>query len=140
MPLRIVAQCIAALVIRCDVLDDDDLAREFESYYSVEVPQAFRSLLKKFAWSAKGHGFLERSDSEDGWVPGSQEAHEIAPFGDWTFSSVLARVRDLLGAHFDEQDIFETVVHEVYTNPRGRAPSIAMTVVGKGIHMARSRP
>ncbi|MGH2783226.1 MAG: hypothetical protein ACRDLA_17810 [Thermoleophilaceae bacterium] len=136
VPLRRLALCVSAVVEERGELAEDDLVDAFSGYYAIEVPQKFHSLLNKFAWSAKGHHFIRRNDVTATWAPGEKEAHEIDPFGDWTFNGLVARTAELLPTA-PEPTVFEQLLHEVYPTPSGRVPRIVTTIVGKAIYAVK---
>ena len=114
-------------------MKNDDLIETFADYYKVDVPPKLRSLVTKFAWSAKGHHFVEFDGTT--WTPGDAEAHEIANFGDWTFNTVVERAKELLPAK-PEKEVYQQLLHEIYPTPSGRVPRIVTTIAGKAIRQA----
>ena len=93
-PLSHLAEKIGQLVTARDSILDDELVDSFTAATGVEVPTNLRSLLTKFAWSAKGHGFVELDGGR--WIPGDASPHPITGFGDWTFSAAVERAATLL--------------------------------------------
>jgi very-short-patch-repair endonuclease len=137
IPLRVMATCVSALVSFRGSLKDEDLIEAFADYYKLDVPPSLRSLVMKFAWSAKGHQFVE-FDGET-WTPGNAEPHEIVNFGKWTFKTVVERAKRLLPTK-PEKEVYHQLLHEVYATPSGRVPRIVTTTVGKAIWQAQHQP
>jgi very-short-patch-repair endonuclease len=137
VPLRMVALRVAALVAHEEGVAEDELIDKFSSHYRIDVPGNLKKLLEKFAWSAKGHKFIQR-DEIRGWVPGDVEAHEIEPFGDWTFNAAVERAAELLRG-IPEKQVYEQMLGEVYPTPSGRVPRLVTTVVGKAIYVAKNQ-
>jgi hypothetical protein len=133
VPLRVMATCVGALIRSRGSLKDEDLIETFADHYKLEVPPNLRSLLMKFAWSAKGHHFVEFDGTT--WMSGDTEPHEIANFGDWTFNAVFERAKELLPTK-PEKEVYEQLLHEIYPTPSGRVPRIVTTTAGKAIWQA----
>ena len=134
LPLRMMVTYVGALVAFYGSIDDDELVESFSSYYKVEVPKNLRSLLIKFAWSAKGHKFVAFDGTT--WTSGDAEPHEIDNFGDWTFNAVIGRAKELLPGR-PEKQVYERLLGEIYSTPSGRVPRIVTTVAGKAIWQAQ---
>ena len=132
-PLSHLAERIGQLVTARDSILDDELVDSFTAATGVEVPTNLRSLLTKFAWSAKGHGFVELDGGR--WIPGDASPHPITGFGDWTFSAAVERAATLLRG-MPEKHAFESLVGEIYETS-GRRPRLAATVAGKAIWQAQ---
>jgi len=130
-----IAANLGELVAGRGSIPDDELVEAFVHAYDVEVPKNFRSLLVKFAWSAKGHGFVELERGR--WIPGHIEPHPIAGFGDWTFSELIDRAAELLG-RMAEPQAYEMLLQELYATT-GRVPKLATTIAGKAIWQAQHR-
>jgi hypothetical protein len=92
LPLTHMAGTIGEIVSARGSIPDEELVDAVTQATGVDVPTNMRSLLTKFAWSAKGQGLVELDGGR--WVPGDPSPHPIAGFGDWTFS---AEVQENLG-------------------------------------------
>jgi very-short-patch-repair endonuclease len=136
VPLRILAQCVGALVNLYGSIEDAKLVDLFASYFKLNIPNNLRSMVVKFAWSAKGHDFVT-FDGEK-WEMGDADPTEIDNFGDWTFNKVVDRAFELQG-NKPEKEVFEQLLHEVYETKRERVPRIVASVVGKAINAAKHR-
>ena len=134
IPLKGIAARVALLVRAREVVLDDELVEAFARYFEIAVPQSVRPLLTKFAWSAKGHGFVELEDGL--WVPGKKGPREIENFGDWTFDGVVGRARELLPS-MTESDVYQQLLHEVYTTTNTRVPRLVTSIVGRAIRQAQ---
>jgi hypothetical protein len=127
---------IAALVSELGGVRDDDLPGAFQRRYSIHVPTDEHQLLHRFAWSAKGRGFLELDEDNNLWLPGARAPAAVEQLGDWTINRVHERAAALLRAQPDS-DPFEQLVHEVYRSDGGRVPRLIMSLVGKILNKAR---
>jgi hypothetical protein len=134
VPLAMVAGQLAEVVSAAGELTDAELIERYRAAFQVVVPNHRADLLRRFAWSAKGHRFINRTPA-DTWVPGRQAPHPIAPLSTWTLTGVKERARELLATGLDEAVLFERLVGEVYEG--ARAPRLIASVVGKAIHEAR---
>src|SRR5262249_4905260 len=121
VPLRITAACIGALVRFSGSLKDEDLIDAFADHYKLEVPRNLRSLVIKFAWSAKGRHFVEFDGTT--WMPGDTEPQAIENFGEWTFKTAVDRAKKLLPTK-PETQVYQQLLHEIYPTPSGRVPKI----------------
>jgi very-short-patch-repair endonuclease len=136
LPLRSIALRVSALVTQQEEIREDELVEEFSVAYRLEVPRKLHNLLQKFAWSAKGHKFIQLDEAGGRWVPGDEEPHEIDSFADWTFNAAVERAAELLPT-MPEKQVYEQMLGEVYRTPSGRVPRIVTTIVGKAIYAAK---
>ena len=79
-----------------------ETAKAFATWYGVHVPGMWERPLKRFAWSAKAHRYLNLVD--DNWQPGTIIATLEARYGDWTFTAIVQRAAHLL---LSDEDPFD---------------------------------
>ena len=137
MRLAGLAMAVAQVVAAHGPIPEDQLVDAFRRSTGVEVPRNLERLLTKFAWSAKGHGFVDIGSDDGTWRMGTKMPREISQFGEWTFNVVVARARVLLSSQ-PEQDAFEQLVRESTSPAGGRVPRLPMTVAGTAIHATRA--
>ena len=113
-------------------MGEDDLVRAYTGYYDVEVPRSRERTFNRFAWSAKGHRYIELDGHA--WVPGSHTPSPDARYGQWTFRAIVDRARQLL---VSDDDPFDDLIDEVYGGTR--IPKLVMSLVGSAINQARAQ-
>jgi hypothetical protein len=129
VPLRMIAAQIAQTIARRGEVTDAELVKAYESDHGIQVAQGLHRTMTRFAWSAKGHGYVEFDDKV--WTPGSKEPEEDGRYGDWTLSSIVARAREL---RVHDSDPFDQLVNEVYSG--NRVPKLTLSIVGWAIRKA----
>jgi hypothetical protein len=129
VPLRAISAQIADAVAQRGSVKDGELVQAYEAHHGVAVPQELHRTLSRFAWSAKGHGYVDLDEGV--WSPGHKEPQEDDRYGDWTLNRIVARARELRDHHSDP---FDQLVNEVYTGHR--VPKLTMSIVGWAIRRA----
>jgi hypothetical protein len=137
VPLAGIAEQIAVIVRERGGLADESLVREYTRRFGVHVESdEQRDLIRRFAWSAKGHRFIERDEENELWLPGAELPSTVGQLGGWTISKIRVRAREMLGQS-PNTDPFKDLVHEVYSSSSGRIPRLIMSLVGKIVAAAR---
>jgi len=130
LPLGEIARQIAELVTRVGAIHEDDLVDEYSANYGVDVPRSRQRTLRRFAWSAKGHRYIDLDGRT--WIAGTNPPADDPRYGRWTFSAIVDRARDLLPA---DDDPFDGLLAEVYSGTR--VPRLVMSIIGSAINEAR---
>jgi hypothetical protein len=86
--------------------------------------------VRRFAWVAKGKHWINLIDGQ--WVPDSRRPEQPPHYGDWTYSAIVERARELL---VDTPDPFARLLADVYDG--GRVATLAMSIVDSAINRAR---
>lgn len=134
---RRIAMDIAIVVRERGGIKDADLVRAFAERFGVAVPKARERMLEKFAWSAKGHGFIDLDMTAKLWIPGKKDPHEVTEFGDWSMNTLIARAAQLLPSE-PADEVHGHLVEELYPSV-GRTPRLAMSLAGTAINAAKKR-
>jgi hypothetical protein len=134
LPLAAVPVQIADLVNALGGLGVGDLERMFAEHYGVPLSHTDSDILGRFAWSARGRGFISQDEENDLWLPGTKPATPIEEFGDWTFKSIRSRALSMLSAA-PKDDPYQRLLAEVC--PSEKPPLLVRRIVGKAVAAAR---
>jgi hypothetical protein len=137
VPLAEIAVQIAVLVRERGGLADENLASEYGRRFGVRIESDEQGhLLHRFAWSAKGHRFIERDEANELWLPGSERPRAVEQLDEWTISKIRTRARHML-RQSPNTDPFDDLLHAVYRSTSGRIPRLIMSIVGQIVAAAR---
>jgi very-short-patch-repair endonuclease len=130
VPLGEVAMRIAELVHDLGTVAEKELPKALREAGRLEVPAIHERSVRRFAWVAKGKHWIDLVDGQ--WVPDRGRPERDPHYGDWTYSAILRRARELL---VNTADPFEPLLAEVYDGDR--IPKLPMSIVGSAINRAR---
>ena len=133
IPLQEIAARIASTVRQVGRVHDDELPAAFTEHTGIEVPSGRERMLHKFAWSAKGLGFLEVVDGV--WEPGPKDPETDPRWGAWTIAALIDRA----GAVADREDAHQLLIDEIRGGQGGRVPKLVMSVAGTALNAGRRR-
>jgi hypothetical protein len=132
-----IAEQIAVLVKERGGLADENLVSEYGRRFGVRIDSDDQAhLLHRFAWSAKGHRFIERDEANELWLPGLEPPRAVEQLDEWTVSKIRIRAKQML-RQAPNADPFNDLLHAVYRSTSGRVPRLIMSVVGQIVGAAR---
>ena len=131
IPLVLFPLQVARLVLERGLVADFALVDAYTARFEVTVPKNRHRLLKSFAWSANGRGYIVKTN--EGWMPGNKEPRRIEHVGTWTMEELGDLVRELVGVGIQDDDLFEQVI-EVIWESDGQAPKPIAKAVGSAIY------
>jgi very-short-patch-repair endonuclease len=131
VPLALLPQQIAMVVVDCGGLSDEEVSDAYAERFGIEVPRNRRRLLTSFAWSASGRGFIAKDG--DRWVPGAVLPYPIEHIGSWSMQQVEQLVGELVAEGLHEDDLFERALGIVWQSDH-RVPRPITRAVGAAIY------
>ncbi len=134
IPLDSLPAMIAALIVYRGKVSPQDLESEFEEHSNLFIPPRLAKLFPKFAWSAKGRGFIAIDDNGT-WIPGERELTTISALSTWTYSELVDKAATIceIGKPFPRAQLIE----EAFSITAASAPKLILALASAALADAK---